>query len=102
MKKEVSPGMVAVAVALLLCLVGGIYYRTLGGGSGARPSNIASPYGLPTSAADFQRPLPTGSGINSITGEPLSATARQAAAERTMRSGSLPPRVSSSGTQEDR
>jgi hypothetical protein len=102
MKKEMSPAMVAVAVVLLLFLVGGIYYRTLGSGSAAGMSKAASPYGLPTSAADFQKPIPSGSGVNAITGEPLSDTAKQAAAARATAQTIQPPRMTSSGAQNAR
>jgi hypothetical protein len=79
MKKEVSPAMLIVAVAVAVAVIGGLYYKTLGPGARSAQSKAASPQGIPTSAADFQRPRLTGSGVNSITGEPLSTTAQQAA-----------------------
>jgi hypothetical protein len=79
MKKEVSPTMLIVAVAVAVAVIGGLYYKTLGPGARSAQSKAASPQGIPTSAADFQRPRLTGSEVNSITGEPLSASAQQAA-----------------------
>ena len=90
MKKEVTPATLAIAAVVILGLIGGIYYTTLGAGGQSRKSDIASPHGLPQSAADFQKPRPTGSGRNSITGEPLSATAKNAAASGGMM-GAAPP-----------
>jgi hypothetical protein len=79
MKKEVSPAMLVAAVIVAVALIGGLYYKMIGPGSQSAQSKAASPQGIPTSAADFQRPRLTGSGVNSITGEPLSASAKQAA-----------------------
>jgi hypothetical protein len=84
MKKEITPAMLVIAAVVVLGVVGGLYYTTLGAGGQSRQSNVASPYGLPKSAADFQKPVPTGSGRNSITGEPLSETATKAAASGSM------------------
>jgi flagellar basal body-associated protein FliL len=71
MKKEIKPVIIIVALIAVVALVGGLYYAMMGSGSGGGMSKVASPYGLPKSASDFQRPLPTGSGINAITGEVL-------------------------------
>jgi hypothetical protein len=90
MKKEVSPAMVVAAVVVALAVIGGLFYKTLGPGARSAQSKAASPQGIPTSAADFQRPRLTGSGVNSITGEPLSASAQQAAQTPAM-GGLAPP-----------
>lgn len=71
MKKELNPTMIIVAVVAVVAVLGGLYYMVLGPGSGPGKSKVASPYGLPTSAEDFKKPLPTGSGRNTITGEAL-------------------------------
>jgi len=91
MKKEVSPAMLVAAVVVALVVIGGLYYKTLGPGSRSAQSQAASPQGIPTSAADFQRPSLTGSGVNAITGEPLSASAKEAAQKSSIGGFSAPP-----------
>jgi hypothetical protein len=76
MKKQVSPALIAAAVVLGLILLGGLYYKFLGGGSVSQESAVASPYGMPKSGEGFKTPPPGGSGINTITGEPLSASVK--------------------------
>ena len=90
MKKEVSPTILAIGLVVALAIVGGMFYATLGAGAGR--SKVASPYGIPTSAADFQRPKPTGSGINAITGERLPETATRTATVPTELSIGAPQR----------
>jgi hypothetical protein len=78
MKQQVSPAVIAVAVVVVLALLGGLYYKFLGPGSVSAQSEVASPYGLPKSPSDFKTPPQGGSGINTITGEPLSESAKKA------------------------
>jgi hypothetical protein len=92
MKKEVSPAMLVVAIVVAVALIGGLYYKMLGPGAQSAQSKAASPQGIPTSGADFQRPHLAGSGVNAITGEPLSASAKEAA-QAGMGGFAAPPKV---------
>ncbi len=73
MKREVSPGIIVVAVVVALALLGGLYYKFMGAGSVSQKSDVASPYGLPTSAGNYNGPRLPLTGRNAITGEPLPA-----------------------------
>lgn len=76
MKREVSPGILIAAVVIALVVIGGLYYKYVGSGS-SEPSAVASPYGLPKPGEGFKTPPPGGSGINTITGEPLSDAVKE-------------------------
>lgn len=77
MKKNVSPAALMIVIVIALIIVGGLYYKFVGGGSRSVDSAVASPYGLPKDGAGFDTPPPGGSGINTITGEPLSASVKE-------------------------
>jgi hypothetical protein len=73
MKASLHPGVTAAIVALLAVAVGTLFVRF--GDRMAAKSDAASPY-----TKVGQRPTSPGSGVNSITGEPLSDTAKGYAA----------------------
>lgn len=77
MKKNVSPAMIVIAMVIAIFVIGGLYYKFIGGGSQSSQSTVASPYGLPKDGAGFATPPPGGSGINTITGEPLTASVKE-------------------------
>ena len=77
MKKNVSPAMIAIVAVIAIFVIGGLYYKFIGGGSHTAQSAVASPYGLPKDGADFATPPPGGSGVNTITGEPLTASVKE-------------------------
>jgi hypothetical protein len=73
MKVSLHPGVTAAIVAVLAVAVGTLFVRL--GDRTAAKSDTASPY-----SQVGQRPTSPGSGVNSITGEPLSDTAKGYAA----------------------
>src|SRR2546430_7323359 len=73
MKRSASPFLIIIGAAILVVLIGGLYYRYLGAGGDTKSSH-ARPYGLPQPGQPFPTPPPGGSGRNAITGEPLSAS----------------------------
>lgn len=77
MKRDVSPGMIIAAVVIALLVVGGLYYKFVGGGADSKESAVASPYGLPKPGEGFKTPPPGSSGVNTITGEPLSNSVKE-------------------------
>ncbi len=77
MKKSVSPAMIAIATAIALVVICGLYYKFMGSGATPSKSAVASPYGLPKAGEGFATPPPGGSGVNTITGEPLSSSVKE-------------------------
>lgn len=69
MKKPLSPVVISATALVCIALLAGIFLKF---GSDAVPSksDIASPYKI------GDRPTSPGSGVNSLTGEPLTETAR--------------------------
>lgn len=69
MKRSLHPGAIAAIVAVFAVAIGAFFVRF---GDGVAPkADAASPY-----TKVGERPTSAGSGVNSITGEPLSETAK--------------------------
>lgn len=69
MKKPLHPAAFAAALAACVALLIGVFLRS--GNAAATKSNAASPY-----TKIGERPESAGSGVNSLTGETLSETAK--------------------------
>lgn len=73
MKQSLHPAAIAAVVILFVAAIGTLFVKM--GDSGAAKAEVASPY-----TKVGERPTSPGSGVNSLTGEPLSDSAKAYAA----------------------
>jgi len=76
LKKPRSMAVIVATMAVVLLVMAGLFFGLENRESNSK-STMASPYGMPTSGAGFKRPTSPGSGVNAITGEPLSNSAKE-------------------------
>ena len=97
MKKSVHPALIAGTIVAVVALVAFAFLK-MGTGTSATPSAVASPYGFGP-GQKMEMPPNAGSGVNSITGEPLTPTGIAAEQESYARlTGERPANMPPPGT----